>query len=273
MMKKKQKKLRTGSKWKQQKTSIRGKSGKSRHFSGSVRYIISVCTALVIVRFIGIPVSAHIKAHPVFSVRKVAVEGAHYLDTDKILKKVPLESGKNIFDVDLVKIAETLKASFTSEDFTVCRRLPDTIAIKVRERKPVALLNMKSLVGVDTEGITIPYVGEASIGTLPIITGIESVASLSDSTVKTRLVTGLRLLERISEDSPSVYSRISEIDVSSLSKMGITLIDNGLEIIIGAHDWSQNIPNLERVVNEVTEHVESVKAVDIRFGNKIFIRK
>jgi len=55
--------------------------------------------------------------------------------------------------------------------------------------------------------------------------------------------------------------------------MGIMLIDNGLEVIIGDDDWARKIPTLEHVISKVTEQIETVKAIDIRYGEKIFVRK
>jgi cell division septal protein FtsQ len=55
--------------------------------------------------------------------------------------------------------------------------------------------------------------------------------------------------------------------------MGISLIDTGLEVIIGESGWTEKLPNLERVIAQVTGRMDSVRAVDMRFGEKIFIKK
>ena len=47
----------------------------------------------------------------------------------------------------------------------------------------------------------------------------------------------------------------------------------GLEVIIGDSDWAKKIPVLDKIINEVTRREEAVKAVDIRFGEKIYVRK
>ena len=77
------------------------------------------------------------------------------------------------------------------------------------------------------------------------------------------------MLGHIYEGAPSVYNRISEVDVSNMAKMGICLVDNGLEVIIGDSDWARKIPVLDKVINEVTKREEAVKAIDIRFGEPI----
>lgn len=283
--KRKPKKAKSIPKWKQgqvktrRKTVTAKKSGISLRmlriptFSGTVRVLLVSVLLAAAVRFAGVPFVRSIAAHPVFNVRHVVVEGAQYLDSEKIIKKAGVELGANIHEIDVEGISETLEKSFAAEDFTVFRRLPNTMVISIRERQPVALLNMKALVGVDKNGVPLPHVGADMVESLPIITGIKTVSSLADSTVKERLLKGLSMLGHISEGAPSVYNRISEVDVSNMAKMGICLVDNGLEVIIGDRDWAKKIPVLDKVINELTSRGEDVKAVDIRFGEKIYVRK
>lgn len=273
MIKRRKKRPENKSYWKQTRKTSALRSRKSGIFSGFGRYLAGLVAAWLFIHYIGMPVMDSVKAHPVFTIRSVVVEGAGYIDKEEILKTAAIRQGENIFEIDFTSVSKSLNNSFAAEDFIVFRRLPDTIAICVKERKPVALLNIHDIIGVDSEGVPLPHVGASLIETLPIITGVESISALSDSMVKAKLVTGLKLLERISDESPSVYNRISEVDVSSLSEMGITLIDNGLEVIIGADDWARKIPMLEKVINKVTLGMEKVKAVDIRFAEKIFVRK
>ena len=260
-------------KWRENKPDRLRKARKSSPLTGLGRYLIGIVLVTVVLRFAGVPVVERIVSHPVFNVRNVVVEGAGYLNEKEIIETAMINTGGNIFEVDVETVSRTLSAAFTAEDFTVFRRLPDTITIRVRERKPVALLNMDSLIGVDADGVPLPHIGADCVESLPIITGIEIASSISNPAVKARLVTGLKLLDRILDDAPAVYSRISEVDVSTMKEMGIMLIDNGLEVIIGDDEWERKIPSLERVISKVTEHIETVKAVDIRYKEKIFVRK
>lgn len=272
-MKKRKNRQTDRPKWRDNNPVRRRSAGKYSPFAGIGRYLTGMVLMAVVLRFAGMPVVKLLISHPVFNIRNVVIEGTVYLDKEEIMGKAMIKEGQNIFEEDLGKISKTLKAAYTAEDFTVFRRLPDTITIRVQERKPVAMLNMDTLIGVDADGTPLPQVGASNVETLPIITGIENVSSLSNPAVKARLVTGLRLLARISDDAPTVYQRISEVDVTSLTEMGIMLIDNGLEVIIGDDDWARKIPTLEHVISKVTEQIETVKAIDIRYGEKIFVRK
>ncbi|MCE5250744.1 FtsQ-type POTRA domain-containing protein [bacterium] len=281
MKKRTSEKINNSPKWKQRQVASRRKSpgshrsgGGSGGFGGGIVRFLAGCAVLCAVFwFAGIPVVRMIASYPVFNIRDVKIKGAQYLDSEKLMTTAGIETGTNIFALDLENISQSLKTAFTTENIIVYRRLPNTIVIEVRERKPVALLNMNTLVGVDKDGVPLPHIGADMVETLPIVTGIKSVTSLSDSTVKSRLLTGLKMLDRISKDAPAVYARISEVDVSNTADMGISLVDNGLQVIIGDRDWKQKIPNLEKVINEVTWRRNDAKAVDLRFGEKVIVRK
>jgi len=273
MARKRNKKIKNSPKWKQSRASYKRRSGKAGFYTGIGRYFIGIIAIGLLYHFVGSQFLERIKSHQIFNVRQVVVDGAQYINSEEIIDAAEIEMGKNIFEIDIVKVSENLKNEFSTEDFTVYKSLPNSIMIRLHEKQPVALLNMKELVGVDKNGVPLPHVGAEFVESLPIVTGIKSISSLSDSTVKARLLTGLNLLESINSKAPSTYKRISEINVSSINAMGISLIGNGLEIIIGEKDWTRKIPVLDKIITEVTSRKDAVKVVDIRFGETIIVKK
>lgn len=241
--------------------------------AGFGRYVLLVLVLAAMWKWALPAVTAGITANPVFTLRHIQVEGAAYLDPAGLEKVAGIETGGNIFHTDLAGAATKLTSSFAAERFTVYRKLPDTVVIRVHERTPVALVNADRLIGVDREGVPLPHIGASNVETLPIISGVQTVRALEDSTVRAHVLAGIDLLDRVSKQSPSVYKRISEVNVAEVSRMGITLVDNGLEVIVGDTNWDAIIPSLEGVVYRVTRQVDSLRVVDLRFGEKIFVRK
>ena len=221
----------------------------------------------------GKPLLDRVVALPVFIVRTILVEGTQHLDKELILKSAAIHPGENIFRADLEKASRSLRKDFSAQDFTLFRKLPDTIVIRVVERRPVALINDGELMGVDAQGVLLPHIGAGMVDSLPIITGVTGAGALADPEVKERLLAGLKLLDAITRQAPAVQKRISEINASNASTMGISLIDNGIEVIIGQGGWTEKLPIMEKVIRQVISRGDSVQAVDMRFGEKIFIRK
>jgi len=259
--------------WKQNSVYYKQRKKKTGPSLKIGQYILGFVLLMVAGYFGGETALRHIMVHPIFNVREVYVDGVHYLNSEEIIKAAGIDLNTNIFHIDVEQVASKVKKVFTAENFTVYRCLPNRIKIEVHERKPVALLNTKELIGVDKDGVPLPHIGASFVEKLPIVTGIALVSDLSDSTVKARLVEGLKLLGRLENSAPSTYKRISEINVSNMSTLGISLIDNGLEVIIGNEDWGRKIPLLDKVINEVVSRSEAVKALDIRFGEVVVVKK
>lgn len=249
----------------------RGRSERSGSHVG--RYLILFALLGVLAWVAGKPVLDRITALPVFTVHNIVVEGTQHLDKARIIKTAAIHPGENIFRIDLANASRSLRKDFAAQDFTLFRRLPDTVVIQVVERKPVALINNGELVGVDAQGVLLPHIGAELVDSLPIITGINGADVLTKPEIKERLMAGLKLLDAISRQAPAVQKRISEINAANASTLGISLIDNGIEVIIGESEWTEKLPNLEKVISQVVSRGDSVQSVDMRFGEKIFIRK
>jgi cell division protein FtsQ len=264
---------KTGTSWGSIRPAGKRSKGTGVRIGGKGRYLLALLVLAALVKW-GVPrIATEVASHPVFTLRHVEVEGAEYLDEGEIMAVAAISDTVNVFDVDIAATVASLEASFAAEQFSVYRKLPDTIAIRVHERMPVALLNANGLIGVDAEGVPLPHIGAASIETLPIISGILTVQALADSATQAHLVSGLAFLDRLSKQAPSVHKRISEVNVGDVSRMGFTLVDNGLEVIVGDVGWEKTIPAIEGVIHRVTRQMETVRTVDLRFGEKIFVRK
>jgi cell division septal protein FtsQ len=257
MMKRNDRPGRTSARWKEQNRGVKVNSGSGGHHIG--RYLILLVIVAACLFAGGKYAVDYAAALPVFTVHKVVVGGARYISRDKIIASSGIKPGCGLFNVNLVNVAIRLNQEYAARDFIVYRRLPDTIVIKVQERKPVALLGTEKVMGVDNEGVPLPYVGQDMVSTLPIVSGIKSAASMSDPQVKARVVSGLKLLDTISKNCPELMKRISDINVST---MGINL-DNGLEVIIGETDWPEKVQNLEKWIDGVTGRLDSVKTLDL----------
>ncbi|HDY88432.1 MAG TPA: FtsQ-type POTRA domain-containing protein, partial [bacterium] len=154
--------------------SHKRRSGKKKLNFSVGRYILGFIAIALAYHFAVSPTVKRIMLHPIFKLRHVVVDGSQYIDSEKIITSAAVEMGKNIFDINIGEISENLKKSYAAEDFTVYRSIPCTITIKIHEKKPVALLNMKKLIGVDKKGVPLPHIGANLVESLPIVTGINS---------------------------------------------------------------------------------------------------
>src|ERR1039458_4206912 len=113
---------------------------------------------------------------------KVSVEGNKYLSDEEIAAKASLPLGESMFKLDLNEAGEKVGAMDWVERVFVERRLPRTILISVRERKPLALLDNGPLYGVDREGRVLSPSPALLQEDIPLISGISPRADAAGTT-------------------------------------------------------------------------------------------
>jgi len=109
------------------------------------------------------------------TVQNVLLEGRRHTPSREVLRAVGLKRGDAILGVDLGEIRRRLKAIAWIREATVVRRLPDTVAIHIVERRPFALWQRKSkLVLVDDLGVVITARHLGAFRKLPILVGSDA---------------------------------------------------------------------------------------------------
>jgi cell division septal protein FtsQ len=113
---------------------------------------------------------------------KVSVDGNHYLAGDEVIQAAALPLGESMFKLDLNKAVERVQKMDWVQRVFIERRLPRSIVVSVRERKPVALLESGSLYGVDYEGMVLSSSPVLLREDLPLISGLRVQADAVGTT-------------------------------------------------------------------------------------------
>ncbi len=91
-----------------------------------------------------------------FEVKNILVDGRHYTDPDTLRAMVNMEKGDPIFAFHPSEAKEMLEKLSWVKTAHVERRLPDTIYIRLEERKPLALWQRnQKLALIDADGVVL----------------------------------------------------------------------------------------------------------------------
>ena len=141
--------------------------------------ILSVLTllALVAAQYAGLTAAAYqqyaalaVKAG--FQVKRVPVTGMERVDQLKVYQLVLAEKDRAMPLVDIEKIRADLLQYGWIKDARVSRRLPDTLAVEIIERKPAALWQRNGKYSlIDANGIVLANVRAGEGGDLPTLNG------------------------------------------------------------------------------------------------------
>ena len=109
---------------------------------------------------------------PYFEAKKITVEGCRELSRGRILKLTGLKLHDNILSVNVKTLQHTLVADPWIAAAEIERTLPDEIHIRVRERVPIAIVDLGGLYYLDENGEIFKPAEVSDKARGPIVTGL-----------------------------------------------------------------------------------------------------
>ena len=116
-----------------------------------------------------------------FTIQNVLVEGRQNTDPDVLRALIDVERGDPLFAFDPAEARDLIERLSWVKQAHVERRLPDTVYIGLRERRPLALWQHKGKIRlIDDEGVTLADKGLEEFADLLIIVGDEAPEQAPD---------------------------------------------------------------------------------------------
>lgn len=107
-----------------------------------------------------------------FQVQRVDVTGMERVDQSKVYQLVLAEMDRSMPLVDIEKVRTDLLQYGWIKDARVARRLPDTLAVEIIERKPAAIWQRDGKFSlIDADGIVLQNIRAGEGGDLPTLNG------------------------------------------------------------------------------------------------------
>lgn len=133
--------------------------------------------ALAVAQYTGATAAAYqqyaaLAAKAGFQVQRVEVTGMERVDQLKVYQLVLAEKDRAMPLVDIDKVRADLLKYGWIKDARVARRLPDTLAVEIVERKPAAIWQRDGKYSlIDADGIVLQNVSAGEGGDLPTLNG------------------------------------------------------------------------------------------------------
>ena len=198
-----------------------------------------------------------------FAVRSIEVEGAVHTARGSIDGVTQQYVGLNLFQIDIDRVQRDLGTQGWVSRVDIEKKLPDTLRVKITERKPVALVRQDGkLLYVDEQGVPFaeisPRVGDDDLPLIMDAAGSELARSVT-------------LLRDLRARDKEIYSRISE--VWPIPPRGFALYDRDLGAVVyaNAEDLSAKYRSLYAVLQ--AEHNPKIEYADLRFADRVVVRR
>lgn len=151
---------------------------------------------------------------PFFTLSEVKLVGAKYLTAEDIVKVGNIYMGEQLFRLETDEVQSRLAKDLRIEEVSVRRRLPHTLEVTLKERRPLATVKCDyGYLDLDRLGVVLDSYKSLKTMQIPMITGatvrdLYIGDAVEDDSVK-RI---LDFLERLNEETLNRLSEISIVD-------------------------------------------------------------
>jgi cell division protein FtsQ len=205
----------------------------------------------------------HTQSNARFAVKTIEIAGAVHTPRAALDHATQPYVGLNLFQIDIARVQHDLGGLGWVRRIDIEKKLPDTLRIKITERKPVALSrNGDSVRYVDEEGLAFaeltPSVGDED---LPVITDAHGA----------ELLRTVALLRDLRTRDRELYSRVSE--VWPIPPRGFALYDRQLGALVyaNAEDIDAKWRSLYAVLQ--AENNPKIEYADLRFADRVIVKQ
>lgn len=208
-----------------------------------------------------------------FSVRDIRVEGARYLDVPAVIAAAGVQTGSDLFAVDLDRTRQALLLNPRIARARVSRALPAGLRLRIEERTPVLLVEHGAPWELDSTGVLLPPLAAGVVADVPMLVGPE-VASLKPGTLvdSPEVMRGLAWVRALGVRELQLAGNVSEIDVSEPRMTALTLM-NGTRVLTPA--WPPGVRTLSAlrvVLADLQQRGTVAREVDLRFDQQVIVR-
>jgi cell division protein FtsQ len=208
-------------------------------------------------------VTIYLRTAPRFEVQKFSVLGARRIPESQVLAKSGLESGTNVFRLDLDEARSRVEELDWVRYASVQRVLPDQVVIKIVEREPAGLSRIQGeIYQFDIDGkILDPDRGSGS--SFPVLDGLRP----GDSDGNFRKVeTYRKVLEELGQTS------LSEIHITDSGEVSVVSSSDPLFVLLGMTDFRARWIKYLQLKPQIQQQYPEAARVDLRFKNQVIIK-
>jgi len=221
--------------------------------------------AIVIAASTGVAWGAkhYVTTSPRFGVRHVLVEGNARRSAEQVATAGGVAVGKNIFALDVGRVASAIQADPWIESAKVTRELPSTIRIRIAERDARAAAAIGGeLYLVTRDGDPFKKLEGDDPGDLPVVTGIEPAAVARD---RAGVVNSLRrMLDVVDDlDGAGILKRypLEELHAEKDGALVVTIGREAISLQLGQPPYRGKVEQAARVLGEVSRRKASPSVI------------
>jgi cell division septal protein FtsQ len=205
---------------------------------------------------------------------RIDISPTRRLTRDEVLRLAGVKPGDDMLGLNLRGMGDDLAKNPWIGMVRVRRYFPDTLAIEITEREPVAVVNMGYLYYLDANGELFKTLNEGDRLDYPVITGIsDDDLSRDPAGARAAFATGLDLIALLQKGTVLGLEDISEIHYDK--GFGFTLFTGrgGVPIRLGNGNFADKLGRFARIYADIRGQMPTVQYIDLDYADKIIVKK
>lgn len=212
-----------------------------------------------------------------FRIQQIEINGKTVIDKEEYVTVIGDWEGLTTRDVRPADILLAFESHPFVEAVRVSKQYPGTIRVDIVERNPVAFINMKPLIMVDSHGVVLPADGIADHFDIPFFSKFNPDIELypaGHETLSQKVREAVNIISRIRNEYASLYENISEVTLSGNDEYIFILSERPTKIILGKNEpWKklEVLREFESALNQ-PQGMTMFKHIDLRHNKQIVTR-
>ncbi len=226
---------------------------------------------------------------PDFDVKEVTIRGNSKVSSEEIKGRMEPFLNKNILGLNLRRIGEVLRSDPRVQEVQIKRRLPGSLLVQVKEKKPVLWIALPAelpemgeagFCGLSPDQEMIPLDQDDLSRDLPVVTGIAATrSSWASSRIPqpyqkwddVRIRRALEIYRTLTDIDPGSSTLLSEINLTDPSNPVLYLLP-GVKVIMGESDFKRKWKRVRGILGTEKE-IASFSCLDLRFNDQVLLTK
>lgn len=238
------------------------------------RHVLPVAAAILAVALVGAAgaaVYSWLGHSRIFSVQVIDVNPCDHVSRDEVSGILHGVSRGNIWTLSTPAIGRLLLDHPYVREVSVRKAFPDKLIVRVRERRPVAMINLDSLYYVDERGEIFKRLTAYDPKGYPIVTGFAFEDLKAKDPVSMRNLKRTIELLRFAE-SGVLRDNISEAHYDAQDGYMLVTRDFGLRLKIGTTEFREAMRRVEEAMPKLASLGRDSGIVDLKTPGRIYVR-
>lgn len=238
-------------------------------FKGIIKISFQILLGLLIL-FIMHELYIEIIEDPFFIVKEIDVKGCERLNPAEIISTAKIEWSSNIFKLNLEEMARRLELNPWIEEVSIRKVFPDKILIQIKERHPMAIIQLEDLYYIDSNGVIFSPVGDKDRYNFPILTGFKNK---TNQLAEDLILKGIEFLKVAEQMKATPLDEISEIHVDRDFGISCISMNEGIEVRIGWGDYEEKLKRLSLIWSDLKKRRISPILIDCADLERFIVKK